>query len=117
MNNPQNPNPFARPQLPATNIPPAPAGEEPKQTQIHDPKDIRWLRLALSIALSLIVCIIAWILITEGSAIIARLGNHIMRLFDSASLNPHNYRGFARFVQLILIAVFVGWAINRFKNK
>lgn len=70
----------------------------------------------LYIALAFVCLAVASILIQDGSGVIANLGQHIMGLFRKAGLNP-NRSGFNEFIQLILIAVFVGWAISKFKNK
>ncbi len=70
----------------------------------------------LYIILGLICLAVASILIQDGSGILADLGKHIMSLFRRADLNP-NRSGFNSFIQLILIAIFVGWAISRFNNN
>ncbi|MBC8393173.1 MAG: hypothetical protein H8E17_11475 [Deltaproteobacteria bacterium] len=74
------------------------------------------LILILSVLLALFVVASGTIIITDGSDILANLGTHILRLFQEARLNPENSHGFSSFAQLIIIAVFVGWAINRFKK-
>ena len=72
--------------------------------------------------------LVIWILVPIGlialcflgheiATIIADAANHIMHIFDRATLNPRDSRGFASAVQLIMIAVFVGWAIRRLMNK
>ena len=74
------------------------------------------LILILSILLALFVLASGTILIKDGSDMLTNLGNYILGLFQEARLNPGNSHGFPSFVQLIIIAVFVGWAINRFKK-
>jgi hypothetical protein len=74
------------------------------------------LILILSILLALFVLASGTILIKDGSDMLTNLGNYILGLFQEARLNPGNSHGFSSFVQLIIIAVFVGWAINRFKK-
>ena len=74
------------------------------------------LILVLSILLSLFVLASGSILIKDGSDILTNLGSYVLRLFQAARLNPENSHGFSSFVQLIIIAVFIGWAINRFKK-
>ena len=54
--------------------------------------------------------------ISDGSVIMADLGQYIVRLFSCADLNPRD-RGFGCFLQLIAIALFVGWTIYRFRRK
>ncbi len=108
-------NMYQQPPMPNTHFPVS--EEEQTETKNHDLFDFRWLWIIVTIAGAFLVCIIAWILITDGSDIISKLANHIMRLFDRATLNPYDRHGFARFVQLIMIAVFVGWVIKRFKRK
>ena len=71
---------------------------------------------ALYILLAIVCVAVACIIIQDGSNIIADLGKHIMNLFRRANLFPGSH-GFNEFIQLILIAVFVGWAISRFKNN
>ena len=41
---------------------------------------------------------------------------HIERLFHDATHAFRSPRGFGAFIQLMLIAVFVGWAIKRIMN-
>ena len=41
-------------------------------------------------------------------------GRHIL---NGPSTFPSNTQGFAKFVQLILIAILMGWAASRFKRK
>ena len=72
-------------------------------------------QVVLAAILGLLLLAVAIVAIREGSEIIARLGQHIMGLFRCANLNPGT-RGFGCFIQLIIIAGFVGWAISRFKN-
>jgi len=74
------------------------------------------LILVLSILLALFVLASGSIIIKDGSNILTNLGTHILSLFQEARLNPGNSHGFSSFAQLIIIAVFVGWAINRFKR-
>ena len=69
------------------------------------------LNTIMYIILAMMVIAVASVVIQDGSGIIANLGNHIMRLFRRADLFN------AEFIQLLLIAVFVGWTINRFKRK
>lgn len=76
----------------------------------------RSFNIGLSIILFLFILAAATVIIKDGSEIIASLGRYIMGLFERADLRP-NYSGFKEFVQLIAIAVFVGWTISRFKRK
>ena len=69
----------------------------------------------LTIILILFIVAVASVLITDGANILAKLGGHIMGLFQRG---PRFYpQPNKEFVQLILIAFFVGWAIHRFKKK
>ena len=72
--------------------------------------------LILSILAALFVLATSTIIIKDGSVILANLGGYILGLFQEARLDPGNTHGFAAFVQLTIIAAFVGWAINRFKR-
>jgi hypothetical protein len=74
------------------------------------------LNIALSVILFLFILAIASVVIEEGAEILANLGKFIMGLFHQADLNPKS-KGFDAFFQLIAIAIFVGWTINRFKKK
>jgi hypothetical protein len=57
------------------------------------------------------------VVIRDGAEIVGNVCNYILNLFARADLRPGNARGFGSFVQLILIAVFVGWTIRRFRRK
>lgn len=74
------------------------------------------LNLILCVMLFLVALSIGAIIIREGSEILANLGEYIMDLFHTADLNPKN-RGFSSFIQLMILACFVGWTIRRFKKK
>ena len=68
----------------------------------------------LTIILILLIIAVASVLVTDGANILAKFGGHIMGLFQRAKYAPWVN---AELFQLILIAVFVGWAINRFKRR
>ena len=72
--------------------------------------------LVLSIVAALFLFATSTIIIKDGSVILANFGGYILELFQDARLDPGNSHGFSSFVRLIIIAVFVGWAINRFKR-
>jgi hypothetical protein len=72
-----------------------------------------FLQLLLGVAVILVV----WEITTEGSFLVAWFAKHVKGLFERATLNPNDTKGFAKFVQLILIAFFIGWAANRFKRR
>ena len=74
------------------------------------------LIFVLNILLAVLVLASGSIIIQDGSDILTNLGNYVIGLFHEARLYPGNSHGFSSFVRLIIIAVFVGWAINRFKN-
>jgi len=74
------------------------------------------IQTILYIFLALMILAVASVIISDGSHILADLGTYIMGLFGRARLNPYDSRGFASFFQLMAIAVFVGWAINRFRR-
>jgi len=69
------------------------------------------LNTIMYILLGLMILAVASVVIQDGSGIIANLGNHIMGLFRRADLFN------AEFIQLLLIAIFVGWAIRRFRKR
>ena len=71
----------------------------------------------LYIAFFIFVIAIGSVVIREGSVFLASLGEHMMLLFKYADLRPSNSRGFSCFIQLIAIAIFIGWAINRFRKN
>ena len=68
----------------------------------------------LTIILILFIVAVASVFITDGANILAKLGGHIMGLFQRAKYAPLVN---AELFQLVLIAVFVGWVIHRFKRK
>lgn len=72
-------------------------------------------KLLLLIILFLLLFALGSVVIQEGGEVVAYIGHYIMGLFHKADLNPNN-SGFNEFFQLILIAVFVGWTIQRFKK-
>lgn len=74
------------------------------------------LGILMAIAGIIILCVIA-MFIGEASEWTAKFAKHIVNLFRHASLDPRDSRDFAKAMQLIMIAIFVGWTINRFKNK
>ncbi len=71
----------------------------------------------MRVAFIITMACIAFVIVTSGAEIITNFSQWLLKLHRYASINPNNSRGFGNFVQLILIAVFVGWTINRFKNK
>jgi len=73
------------------------------------------VKTVLAIVLGLFLLAVAVVVIRDGSEILARIAHHVMGLFRSANLDPGS-RGFGSFIQLIIIAVFVGWSISRFRN-
>ena len=71
----------------------------------------------LSILLGCLIGIpVAIILVQQGSTIIADVTEYVTNLFRTANFRPGT-GGFSDLVELLLIAAFVGWAINRFKRK
>ena len=70
----------------------------------------------LYVILFVFILAIGSVVISDGAEIVANLGKFIMGLFQKADLNPKS-KGFGAFIQLISIAFFVGWTINRFKRK
>ena len=72
------------------------------------------LNIIMYIFLALIIVAVASVVIQDGAGIVANLANHIMGLFHNADIYP---RPNGHFIQLLLIAIFVGWTINRFKRK
>jgi len=73
------------------------------------------LKYILLVTLVFILIAICSVVIHDASQILSDLGSHIMNLFKNADLHPER-SGFNEFIQLILIAVFVGWAIRRLKR-
>lgn len=59
--------------------------------------------------------LVAAIVIQQGADIIAGIVEHIMELFETANFRAGD--GLGNTIELLLIAAFVGWAINRFKRK
>ena len=75
------------------------------------------IQVVLWIIIGIIAIALGSILIEQGSFIVADIGKHIQHLFQIGDIRPSQGRGFAAFVELLAIAIFVGWAISRFKNK
>jgi len=71
----------------------------------------------LYILLFIFAILIGSVVIGDGAQIIADVAHYIRHLFARASLNPYNSRGFGAFVQLVILAVFFGWTIGRFRRK
>jgi len=74
------------------------------------------LRNVMQILLVIFIALVCLVMIREGAPLLADLGHHISNLFKKARLFPGR-SGFDEFIQLMLIAVFVGWVISRFKGK
>lgn len=75
---------------------------------------IQWLRILLTVLFGILALVIVWEIIIEGSVIIAKLTGHIERLFERSRIFPSPN---SHFIQLVLIAIFVGWAIRRFRKR
>lgn len=88
----------------------------PERRKLFQPEERNWRGILIAI-LVVVVMIIAIILITNLSDVAADIAAHINQLFGRATINPNDSQGFASFMELIFIAIFVGWAINRFKRK
>lgn len=74
------------------------------------------INIVLFIILFLLGAAICAVIIKDGSEIVANLSSYIMGLFTRADLRP-SHSGFDSFVQLVAIAIFIGWTISRFKRK
>ena len=74
------------------------------------------IQIFLLIIIGIIAIALGSILINQGAEIVADIGKHIQRLTQIGDIRP-SHNGFSAFVELLLIAIFVGWAISRFKNK
>lgn len=111
------------------NIPYDPNQHDPNQYDPNQPIPSKTPKVvngenakSAGIILGLIVAIILlWFL---ASVIIQAVGGeatrffrHLTHLFNRAPYMFHNPKAFGAFVELILIAVFVGWVISRFKNR
>lgn len=75
---------------------------------------IQWLRILLTVFFGILALVIVWEIITEGSILIARLLEYITSLFRGPRIYPSPN---SKFIQLVLIAIFVGWAIRRFRKR
>ena len=75
----------------------------------------------LYVIVGVFILAIGSVLIDQGADIIADviadILDRIMYLFKWADLNPNNRRGFGCCIELIAIAIFVGWTISRFRRK
>jgi hypothetical protein len=88
----------------------------PPGRKLFSRDEINWRGILIAI-LVVVLTIIAIILITNLSDLTAEIAGHISDLFGRATINPNDPRGFAAFMQLVFIAIFAGWAINRFRRK
>lgn len=80
-------------------------------------KLVKRLVIALgSIGLIVLIIYLAWITIPAIASVITDLVDHISDLFRDAP-RLHSKHGQSAFIQLILIAVFVGWVLSRVKKK
>ena len=64
----------------------------------------------------IMVCAILLLVIYQAGPIIADFVQWISNLFNIATIDFRDARGFGAFAQLIMLAIFVGWAINRFRR-
>lgn len=87
--------------------------DEEVQKPGFDWKVVNWGRI-LAFALAILTCVIGWVLVTDGADILHRLSNHIFKLFRHPKIYPRPNK---EFIQLVLIAIFVGWAVNRFRKR
>jgi hypothetical protein len=71
----------------------------------------------LYVTVVLLAIAIGSVVVRDAADILADISRHVMYLFRYADIRPSHSRGFSSFVQLILIAAFVGWAIRRFRGK
>ena len=69
--------------------------------------------IILGIALVLVVFYALSALLSGVGGAAGDFFGHIRRLFRYAPDFLKNERGFSSFIQLILIAIFIGWAIKR----
>ena len=84
--------------------------------KLFENHEINWRGILIAI-FAIVVVIIAIILISNLSDVAAAIAAHIKELFERATINPNDPEGFAKFMELIFIAIFLGWAINRFPSK
>ena len=74
------------------------------------------IKAILWVILGIFAIALGSVLIEQGAEIVAGIGNHIQRLAQIGDIRP-SHKGFSAFVELLLIAIFVGWAIKRFIKK
>jgi len=75
------------------------------------------VKVSCYILIGIIILLLASNIIPQITDLITDLVRHILKLFRIADIRPSHGRGFSAFIQLLMIAVFCGWAFNRFKNK
>ena len=73
-------------------------------------------KIVLYVLIVVFVVAIGSVVIKDGSVIAANIGEYIIGLFEIADIRPGNNRGFNCLIQLVIIAVAVGWAIDRYKK-
>ena len=74
------------------------------------------IQVVLWVIIGIIAIALGSVIINQGAEIVADIGKHIQCLTQIGDIRP-SHKGFSSFVELVLIAIFVGWAISRFKNK
>ena len=74
------------------------------------------IKAILWVILGVFAISICSVLIGQGAEIVADIGKHIQRLTKIGDIRP-SHKGFSAFVELVLIAIFIGWAIKRFTKK
>ena len=74
------------------------------------------IQVVLWVIIGIIAIALGSVIINQGAEIVADIGKHIQRLTQIWDIRP-SHTGFSAFVELLLIAIFVGWAIKRFIKK
>lgn len=99
-------------------LPPKPEEETDSEKKSYYSKD-DLLNIAAILGLAVVgifILYLAYVGISALGDLAEDVFKHIKRLFRDAPYMFRSSRGFGAFVELILIAGFIGWVIHRFKK-
>jgi len=74
----------------------------------HDIFDFKWFRIIGTLSFLFLVGIVGFILIRDGGSFLAGIAEWIAELWDGATMFLNDFKGFSKFVQLLLTAGFIG---------
>ena len=88
-----------------------------ESNRVHDPSDFKWLKI-IGVIVGLILTVIGVkIAIVDGSTFISGVTSYFTHLFDKATINPYDKRGFKNFIQLALTLGFIVLGLYYLRKK